>query len=399
MKNYRHIPVRYIATTPSGDVPLNADGARKYLPIYPQAEDAENGLRYGPYLEAVCRLLLRKNCQMILEALARRLNRVVGLAEIEWLEVRTEKHGAWYNVARADFSVVGDVKSFAVNVAVSAEAKAQLVKDFRLLKNMARRYRYPYLPRVYFRGAERYREDGKTKRWLHMFVAEWLMDYHEFHLHLDRANGCYRLLLWDLDRGSRYLSQAQCTELYRQMARILTVYYDWNAFSQIYPWHHAAGDFVLKEDGERVDVRLVTIRDYGPVVNFTTGKRAGKLLALILFFLHLTVQMRFDRLDGVGKVVWADDYCLEGVVAGFFEGLALGRNAKERRGIPPTEEIRALFRSFAQDEWLQFMQEYLDTYDLSQEELSLTQAHSDTHLSRLQQVLATSGKKFDSLPL
>ena len=138
-----------------------------------------------------------------------------------------------------------------------------------------------------------------------------------------------------------------------------------------------------------MDVRLVTIRDYGPVVDFTTGKRAGKLLALILFFLHLTIQMRFDRLDGVGEVVWADDYCLEGVVAGFFEGLVLGNNAKARRGMPPQEEVRALLRSFAHDDWHQFMQEYLDTYDLSQEELSITQEHSDAHLNRLQQVLAT----------
>ena len=48
--------------------------------------------------------------------------------------------------------------------------------------------------------------------------------------------------------------------------------------------------------------------------------------------------------------------------------------------MPPEEEIRALLQSLAHDEWHQFMQEYLDTYDLSQEELSLTQEHSDAHL-------------------
>jgi hypothetical protein len=388
MKNAHHISVRFIATTPSGDVPLNTARAKKYLPTDPRAGDTENGLRYGPYLEAVRTLLMRNNCQRILEALARRLDRVVDLAEIEWLEIRTEKHGAHYHVARADFSLAGDILSFAVNVATSEEAKSQLVKDYRLLSKLERRYGYPCLPRVYFKGAERYREDGKTKRWLHMFVAEWLRGYHEFHLHPDQRENSYHVLLWDLDRGSRYLSREQCLELYRQAAKILSLYYDWNTFKQIYPWHHAAGDFVLQEDGNKVDIRLITIRDYGPVVDFSSRKRAAKLLALILFFLHLTIQMRLDRLDGVGEVVWANDYCLEGVVAGFFEGLTLG-DATGRSGIPSELEIRGLLQSFARDEWLDLMKECLETYSFSQEELALVNAHGEAHLDKLQEVLAT----------
>jgi len=391
MKDSRHIPVRFTAATPRGDVPLNGDRAKKYLPTDPQAEAAENGLRYGPYLEAVRHLLLRQNCRKILEALARRLGRAVSLEEIDFIEIRTEKHGAGYHVARVDLSVSGGLLSFAANVAASDAGRSEMRRDFRLLHQLGRRCPHPFLPQVYFKGAGRYREVGKRSRWLHMYVAEWLRGYHEFHLHLDQQQGCYRLLLWDLDRGSRYLSRAQCLDLYRQAARILTAYYDWNTFRQVYPWHHAAGDFVLKEEGGEVEVRLITIRDYGPVVDFSTGKRAGRLLALILFFLHLTIQNRLDRLDGVGDVVWAADYCLEAVVAGFFEGLALGGDVKARRGMPPNEEILALLRSLVRDEWLQFMQEYLDTYTLSQEELSLIQENCDDHLDRLQQVLATFG--------
>ena len=146
----------------------------------------------------------------------------------------------------------------------------------------------------------------------------------------------------------------------------------------------------MQEDGKKVDIRLITIRDYGPVVDFSSGKRAAKLLALILFFLHLTIQMRLDRLDGVGEVVWADDYCLEGVVAGFFEGLALG-DAKARSGIPSEEEIRGLLQSFAREEWLDLMKECLEAYHLSQEELSLVNEHGETHLDKLHEVLTTFG--------
>jgi hypothetical protein len=175
--------------------------------------------------------------------------------------------------------------------------------------------------------------------------------------------------------------------LYRRGAKILTLYYNWNNFKQIYPWHHAAGDFILKEMGDTVDLRLVMVRDYAAVVDFTTNKKAGKLLALILFFLHLTIQMRIDRLDGVGDVVWAEDYCLEGVVPGFLEGLTEGEG-RRRRGMPSALEIHALLRNFTGEEWLQFLVELLGIYNFSQEELSLIRDHGDGHIDRLQQVLA-----------
>jgi hypothetical protein len=194
------------------------------------------------------------------------------------------------------------------------------------------------------------------------------------------------MLLWDLDRGSRYLSEHQCVALYRLGAKILTLYYNWNNFKQIYPWHHAAGDFVLREREGAVDLRLVTVRDYAAVVDFKTGKKAGKLLALVLFFLHLTIQMRLDRLDGVGEVMWAEDICLEGVVPGFFEGLSGGQGGS-RKGMPSPMEIHALLRNFTGEEWLQFLVELLETYNFSQEELSLIRDHGDEHIDRLQQVL------------
>lgn len=387
MKDASTIPVRLLATTPGGEVDLGEKSQATHLPAGPHSEEGESELRYGPYLGAVHYLLLRNNCQKILEALADRLGRGVTLEEVEAIEIRTEKHGAFYHVARADLSVSGEIVSFAVNVAVSDTARAELERDFRLLQSLTNRYNYKFLPKVYFKGAGIYREPGKPLRWLHMFVAEWFQDYHEFHLHQDQADGSSRMLVWDLDRGSRYLSEHQCVSLYRLGAKILTLYYNWNNFKQIYPWHHAAGDFVLREREGTVDLRLVTVRDYAAVVDFKTGKKAGKLLALVLFFLHLTIQMRLDRLDGVGDVVWAEDICLEGVVPGFFEGLSEGQGGS-RKGMPSPVEIHALLRNFTGEEWVQFLVELLETYNFSQEELSLVRDHGDGHIDHLQQVLA-----------
>ena len=387
--NSKKIPVKLLVTTPQTQVPVEFAGSTIPLPTGPHNLEGKADLLYEPYLEAVHHLLIKDDCQKLLEALCSRLNRVVTVKEIDALEIRTEKHGACYHVARVDVGVSGQKVPFAVNVAATPEAREQLVRDFRLLKMINKRYNYKFIPHVYFKGAGCYRERGKPVKWLHMFVAEWFENFHEFHLHREDASGSSRILLWDLDRGSRYLSQKQCLELYRQIARILTLYYDYNNFRQIYPWHHAAGDFVLKEEEGKVDVRLITIRDYGAVVDFTSREKAAKLLGLTLFFLHLTIQMRIDRLDGVGQVVWAEDLCLEGALAGFFSGLQQGKK-QSRKDIPGAEEVRDLFRRFSSNEWLQLLVEMLGSYKFYQEELSLIRVHCDAHIDCLKGLLASS---------
>jgi len=386
MKDPYQIPTRLIATTPMGDISVREERGARHLPVGPGEPDFEPDLRYEPYLKAVRYLLLQKGCKKILDVLASRLGRIVQLEEIEWIEIRTEKHGACYHVARADLKAAENIVSFAVNVAVSDATKSLLERDFRLLRRLGQLYQGQCLPQVYFKGAGLYKESDKRSRWLHMFVAEWFTGYHEFHLHYDQSESSLRVLLWDLDRGSRFLSRKQCVELYRQMARILTLYYDWNTFRQIYPWHHAAGDFVLKANKGKIDVRLITIRNYGALVDFSSRKKAAKLLGLMIFFLHLTIQMRIDRLDGVGQVVWAEDHCLKGTLTGFFAGLTEGKR-RSRKEIPSAGEIRDLLRRFSREEWLQFLVEMLGSYKFSQEELSLIRYHGDAHISSLKGLL------------
>ena len=380
------IPVKLLASTPRGDVRVSGERAARPLPSGPNAGQPEAVLACGPYLEAVRRFIFKDSCRQTISAVSIFLGRSVALAEIEGMEIRTEKHGACYQVARLNVSVSGTVLSFVVNVAVDEAGKSTLQREFRLLRRLARRYRYSYLPQVYFKGAVRYREQSGAARWLHMFVGEWFRGYHEFHLHRSPADDTARILLWDSAKGYRYLTDEQCSAIYRQAARILTEYYDWNSFRQIHPWHHAAGDFVVREQSGHVDVRLITVRGHASVVDFKTRKRAGRLLALVLFFLHLTVQMRLDRLDGVGEVVWAGDSCLDGVVAGFFEGLA-ARDERGGKGMPSASELRWLLSCFSRGEWLEMLGEMLETYSFSQEELSLIKGHGLAHVVKLQQIL------------
>jgi hypothetical protein len=81
---------------------------------------------------------------------------------------------------------------------------------------------------------------------------------------------------------------------------------------QIFPWHHAAGDFVIRVDGEKTSVKMITVRDYVPMAGIETEPDSEQAIldALVIFFIHLSVRMRLDRLDGVNEVVWAPDACL-----------------------------------------------------------------------------------------
>jgi hypothetical protein len=390
------MPVQVLAATPRGDVPLNSQAAAQLPPAGPGERSSEATLTYGSYLEAVSRFFLRDSCKQVVSALGKRLGRPVRLAEIEGITICAEKHGAFYHVVRVDLRVRGVVLSFGVNVATNEAAKVALMREYRLLKRLARCCQPSFLPQVYWRGAELCRQPGRKAQWLHMLVVEWLSEHYEFHLHRGDLDSTARLLLWDSANGYRCLNDFQSIEIYRQAARILTLYYSWNSFKQIYPWHHAAGDFVAKfAEGERIDLRLITVRDYGAVVPFKTRKVSGRLLALILFFLHLTVQMRLDRLDGVGEVVWAENVWLAGTVRGFLEAAA-GWEEMGRRDIPSNRELQGLLCRFTRKEWGQLLREMLETYHFSQEELHLIRMHGDAHLESLHQELATLSSEVNS---
>jgi hypothetical protein len=190
-----------------------------------------------------------------------------------------------------------------------------------------------------------------------------------------------RLILWDSANGYRALDDIESSSLYRQAARILAEYYDWNSFRQIYPWHHGAGDFVARVDGDEVSLRLITVRDYAPVVGYRTRKMAGKMLALLLFFAHLTVQMRLDRIDGVGELAWAEGSVLEDLARGFLDALW------RKRGAPSPPALHEILCRFSEDEWRQLLAEALGVYTFSPEELTLIHRHRDMHVQQLRQTL------------
>jgi hypothetical protein len=178
-----------------------------------------------------------------------------------------------------------------------------------------------------------------------MFLCQWLTGFHEFHLSR-RADGDLGTVVWAAEGVNFFLSPERARRLYREVARLLARHYDSSTFEQIFPWHHAAGDFVVRPDADDFAVRLVTVRQYAPMFSvrpegpeLPTGSPAGSVLAsgpeangaseaelegLLLFLANLSLRNRLDRLDGVGDVVVADPWVIEASLEGALAGLGDG---------------------------------------------------------------------------
>ncbi|MCK5195868.1 MAG: hypothetical protein KAQ71_18795, partial [Desulfobulbaceae bacterium] len=226
--------------------------------------------------------------------------------------------------ARIEANVNGDVVSFVVNVAVSCAGKESIQREYNILQRLNSNFPFSFLPKVYGKAMA----DTKKNLKVSMFLGEWFKGFNEFHISKDPSDEKERIIVWDTERGNFFLTDEQTLALYRQAAMILTCYYNIETFEQISPWHHAAGDFVIKLFNNKVKARLVTVRQYAPMFEKNEMEDQDKgadliLEALLVFFLNLSIRMRLDRLDGVEKIVWSDDVAVEGTLQGFFQGLAL----------------------------------------------------------------------------
>ena len=280
-----------------------------------------SALSYSGYFKGITQVISRDGYGLLVDATARRLARDVLLSDIEEILIYAEKHGSDYHPARIEV-MVGDVcVPFVMNVGVTARGKARLCSEFDVLQHLGRKYDFPFLPLAYFYGEASCSSghNGEADTSIPMFLADWFEGYHEFHLSVDSEDGSQGLVLWDTDKGHYHLRPSHSSQIYRQAARILTLYYDVETFEQIFPWHHAAGDFIVRAAEESLDVRLVTARQYGSMMDRSEGVSAHE--GLLFFLLNLSLRMRLDRLDGVGAVAWADDDCLGASLEGFVEGL------------------------------------------------------------------------------
>ena len=320
---HSRIPVTSAIASPRGDIPCTAD--RAALPL----EGCDAQLTYGAYFEAIEAFVARDGYAPLRAALAGTGCDLEGVREIV---LKAEKHGALYHPASLTLGGPdGETVRLCVNVAVTDVARDCLAGEAGLLGALRDRFGGTSLPEPYAAG---------EVAGCGMLLEQWFAGFHEFH-----QDGAGRVRLWDYDAGERLLDPAEALAVYREAARILTLYYDPETGASLGPWHHAAGDFVARVAEGRVDVRCITVRGYGAAHDFSqAGPMAGKL-ALLAFFTDLTLRMRLDRVDGVGQLVLAGEDVARAAVAGF--ATALGERPDTRDSAP---DLLAFLASFSPEE-------------------------------------------------
>ena len=373
--------VTYLTPSSNGQVPLN--DLTRQIPI--RLTRCGTGptpgpvLTYGQYFEGITDVISRDDFALLVEATGKQLAEDIPASDIEEILIYAEKHGSDYHPGRIEV-MVGDIcATFVMNVAVTSRGKARLCREFEVLEHLNSKHDFPFLPRTYFQG------DALLPSML-MFLADWFQGYHEFHLSMDE-NGSRKLVLWDTEKNPRHLSRSQAWQIYHQAARILVLYYDIETFEQIFPWHHAAGDFVVKAQKVTVntpDVRLVTARQYTSMLERSEGVSVHE--ALLFFLLNLSVRMRLDRLDGVGAIAWADDDCVDATLEGFMEGLRI----KQVKGFIDEGFVNSFLQygqSIAKEDLSYRFHALINACDQAAPDIPVIKEHLERHVSKFHLVL------------
>jgi hypothetical protein len=284
------------------------------------AEREDISVSYGEYFYAVRKFLDNQGRKPLIDAINRQSPGKVEYSELQKIDIFLEKHGEYYHPARVAVRLDHRRLAFVVNVAISEAGKACSKNDYKNIKKLNDDLPYSFLPAVYCRGEV---ATGANPLKMGLFLGQWLKGYHEFHLSRKPGASCDQIVVWHPAKGAVSLAADQALSIFRQAAMILTAYYNPATFEQIFAWHHAAGDFVVKQENGRVDVKLVTVRKYAPLFAGVEADTETIFQTLLLFLLNLSIRMRLDRLDGVGQIVWAGTQSVQGTLLGFLDGLAL----------------------------------------------------------------------------
>ncbi|MGD9300122.1 MAG: hypothetical protein PVI13_01010 [Desulfobacterales bacterium] len=288
-------------------------------------------ISHGDYFGAVRLFFENQGLEIIYRAADQELQLTVNPEDIREIRIRLEKHGEFYHPARIEVPLGQQSIFFVLNVALSESGTRTINDEFQNLKRLNNDFSLSFLPQVYGFGEVALAAGRKIP----MFLGQWFEGYNEFHISRDRTDHSPKIIVWGDTDSQFYVSTEQQSELYRQAARILAYYYNVETLEQIYAWHHAAGDFIVRIENAVVDLKLISVRRYAPLLK-TSGRLKSKppktefiLQALLLFFLNLSIRMRLDRLDGVGDIIWADSRVVPATLEGFFEGLALKADIPE----------------------------------------------------------------------
>ena len=350
----------------------------------------------GEYFLAAQNFLTRDNGEMLCRAVSSLADNA---GRIQSLAVSLEKHGAFYHPLKITITTRLCPSIYLVlNGAVKEPGLGLIKTEHQSLASMAKKVVPSFIPRVF--GAGEITLHGRKTAF---FMGEWFAGFCEFHV--TQTPGGNQMALWQDDGTHMVIFWHHAARIYEKIAYVLTAYYDIHTGHEIYPWHHAAGDFVAAAGAMQTgDVRLITIRGTAPVndaAQDTTASGAHLLSCLVLYFLNLTLRMRLDRLDGTGPMVFLPNIVLDATIKGVLTALDhrangfLGAGTEEP---PVPKDICPVFvdfvNGFSQAQLKNIMANIVDAWHPDPAEPALVRENLCSHCSRICQVLQVQYSDF-----
>jgi hypothetical protein len=315
------------------------------------------------------------------------LKAVGALATARGIDIISEKHGSDYHPARIRVKWDHDECSFVMNVALTERGASRMRTEFETLRALSPK-RPRFLPAAHF-----FAETPPPRGMSHpvtMFLGEWFDGFHEFHVTPHSTPG-WSLTLWDMQTGPTLLCHEECLEILREASYILTHYYHPLSFEEIYPWHHAAGDFVAARSPFGMKVKLVAARQYATLVEFSGEDPAYVIEALLLFFANLSLRMRLDRVDGTGESAWMAFPCAQAIIEGFIRGVREKTEPVMGGNLTLFQAFYAFVRTMGPRDWASVFRTIFESYDPAAPDTPVIEAHLADHILEVYGIMKDPG--------
>ena len=322
----------YLVSSPDGDITVNDEKLNLTL------EGDPTKTTYREYFKSIEKFLMKDNLSPLISAINNKTKKNVNINDIKKIIIRAEKHGAISHPASIEVFYKHSKTKFCLNVSVINSHSVLLEKEFTNIKKLNERFKFSYLPDVHL-----FKHIGNFS----FLLEDWLEGYHEFHFTYDHNKQPY-LNLWEFGNGYKRLTKEQTMKIFKEISKILTLYFDMEDFSQINLWHNSAGDFIAKINGKNIDVKLTTVREYEPFIVFKETESKNIVIALIYFLFNLLLIARLDKIDGIKETIWVDEFCIDPLIQGFVEALRIKK--KESTYYDLDIRIIKTLKTFRKDE-------------------------------------------------
>ncbi|MBI9073897.1 MAG: hypothetical protein JEZ02_00705 [Desulfatibacillum sp.] len=384
-------PISCFVDMPGGEIPLDEAVAHTLLPMGRNGEDqgSEDSITFGGYFQAVGRILSENGFAIPMAGVRHLLGEELEVTQVREWRVIAEKHGAFYHPARLEAITDQGTAVMAVNVALSDAGRAAAKREYALLSGLHGEFGQSFVPAAYGWGHAPCPMGREGVVEAEAFFCQWYDAYCEFHLSRNPASQMQEIVVWDNTRGHFFLTPDQAAALYEKAAAILSYYYDPATFNQIFPWHHAAGDFVVRVLENCLDVRLITVRQYEGMIEADSPDLETRVEAALYFLVNLSLHMRLDRLDGTGDLVWAEAASVYPTLRGAFKGLAL-RGLDKGRDRDFAQALLAISRDLPAAYWERLCFQLIGACSPQSPDRHLLLAHGREHAQALVEALSKS---------